>query len=121
MWAQLFWEQVDSRQRAIVLYVGLAFLCKRAVVCGARYAVRVRERASTDALASFDIHGNRLKGLVIRARHDLLHWIDGWLTSCFFFLPYRDSSEGYKECSSDVNMALLPQVLRRTSSSVSLG
>lgn len=48
-----------------MLYVSLAFFYKRAVVCGARYAVRVRERASTDALASFDIQDNRLKGLVM--------------------------------------------------------
>jgi hypothetical protein len=46
-----------------VLDVGLAFLYKRAVISRARYAVRVREHASANTLASFDIDGNRLKQL----------------------------------------------------------
>jgi hypothetical protein len=48
-----------------VPYVGLAFLYKRAVVSGARYAVGIREHASIDTLAGFDIEGNRLKQLVM--------------------------------------------------------
>jgi hypothetical protein len=48
-----------------VFYIRLAFLGKRAIVSGARYAVGVWERASTDALASLDVNGNRLKQLVM--------------------------------------------------------
>jgi hypothetical protein len=64
VWTQLFGEQVDSRQRAVVLYIVLAFLGERAVISGTRDAVGVREHASTNALASYNINGNRLKGLV---------------------------------------------------------
>jgi hypothetical protein len=54
-----------------VLYVGLPFLYKGAVVRGARYAVGVWEHASTNALAAFDIHGNGLKQFV---RANMLDW-----------------------------------------------
>jgi hypothetical protein len=44
-----------------VFYIRLPFLGKRTIVGGARYAVRVWEHASTDAFASFNVNGNRLK------------------------------------------------------------
>ncbi len=44
-----------------MFYIGLTFVDKRAIVSRARYAVGVWENAPTDALASVNVNGNRLK------------------------------------------------------------
>ena len=47
-----------------MFYIRLTFVDKRAIVSRARDAVGVGEHASTDALASVNVDGNRLKQLV---------------------------------------------------------
>lgn len=47
-----------------MFYIRLTFVDERAIVSRARYAVGVREHAPTDALASINVDGNRLKQLV---------------------------------------------------------